>query len=526
MPTPSTATRLPLSDGAAPGVLRGGAHGLEDAVRREHRAVAGAAVLGRAAGDEAGLLGDDVHVLRRRCRRRRRCSSGRRATRRCGRTPAAAPRSCRGRVADDDGLAAAEVDAGAGGLVGHRRERASTSDERGVLAGVGVEAGAAEGGPEGRRVDGDDGAEPARAVLAEHDLLVPCVLEVVGAVEDAHGCPSVGAHAWSQAWRRVGVGVPRDPQASPRPARAGRLACDDDRVSVFAASLRVYEPLAAFEGAERLQLGALRRRRTHRPPAEALRGAQACAACAGRRRTPARASRSTPSSLEVDGVTLVCPWRTALRSQEALLDFCAELPDQVARRVRAGCAARAGRGRARPLAGRARQHDAATPGCRLAGPAAVVRPGRRRGAARSSSASRPTRRGPSSAAGRRGRWSTGRRCRGPAGALARALAVLRRTVDDDAVIAGRRGPRPLARGVPPALARRARLRRPGAPARRRRADRRTSRRGTWPTRWPRWRTATPYAAAAAYARVTARMKALQAVERPTEPDGVPLGTHV
>ena len=38
----------------APGVLGGGAHRLEDAERGEHRAVAGAAVLGRAAGDEVG----------------------------------------------------------------------------------------------------------------------------------------------------------------------------------------------------------------------------------------------------------------------------------------------------------------------------------------------------------------------------------------------------------------------------------------------------------------------------------------
>jgi hypothetical protein len=46
----------------APGVLGRGAHGLEDAVRREDRAVAGPALLGRAPGGEAGLLGDDVHV--------------------------------------------------------------------------------------------------------------------------------------------------------------------------------------------------------------------------------------------------------------------------------------------------------------------------------------------------------------------------------------------------------------------------------------------------------------------------------
>ena len=57
----------------------------------------------------------------------------------------------------------------------------------GGLVGVRVEAGAAEGGAERGRVDGDDRLQAAGAVLAEHDLLVPGVLEVIGAVEDGHG---------------------------------------------------------------------------------------------------------------------------------------------------------------------------------------------------------------------------------------------------------------------------------------------------------------------------------------------------
>jgi hypothetical protein len=168
-------------------VLAGGAHGLEDAVRRQHRAVAGAAVLGRAAGGEVGLLRDDVHVLHV-------------GADVAGRVVAAAERLHEAavrpqqrlglvarRVAEDDGLAAAEVDAGAGGLVGHRLAQLEDVLERVVLAGVRVEARAAERRAERGRVDGDDRLQAAGAVLAEHDLLVPGVLEVVGPVEDAHG---------------------------------------------------------------------------------------------------------------------------------------------------------------------------------------------------------------------------------------------------------------------------------------------------------------------------------------------------
>ena len=46
----------------APGGLGGRAHALEHAVRREHRAVAGAALADGAAGDEAHSCGDHVHV--------------------------------------------------------------------------------------------------------------------------------------------------------------------------------------------------------------------------------------------------------------------------------------------------------------------------------------------------------------------------------------------------------------------------------------------------------------------------------
>ncbi len=88
------------------------------------------------------------------------------------------------------------------------------------------------------------------------------------------------------------------------------------------ASLRVYEPLAAFEGAERAHWEAYVAERVS-PPDERLASVEA----AVRRALPDPGDHA--HVLEIDGVTLVSPWRTALRAQEALLDFCAELPDLV-----------------------------------------------------------------------------------------------------------------------------------------------------------------------------------------------------
>lgn len=94
----------------------------------------------------------------------------------------------------------------------------------------------------------------------------------------------------------------------------------------FAASLRVYEPLAAFTGAERVQWDRYVADGAPFSPqaAVALERAAALAAVV---------QRSLPDVgqhahvLDVDGVTLISPWRTAVRAQEALLDFCADLPD-------------------------------------------------------------------------------------------------------------------------------------------------------------------------------------------------------
>jgi hypothetical protein len=94
------------------------------------------------------------------------------------------------------------------------------------------------------------------------------------------------------------------------------------------ASLRVYEPLAGFEGDEREHWERYLEEGAHftAPMGTAIERTASLAAVV------ARALPDTGEHayvLEVDGVHLVCPWRTAVRSQEALLDFCAELPDLV-----------------------------------------------------------------------------------------------------------------------------------------------------------------------------------------------------
>ena len=78
-------------------------------------------------------------------------------------------------IPDDHGLAAAVVQARQGVLVGHGPGQVEHVGQGRVLAGVRVEARPAEGRTERRRVDGDDGLQPALPVLAEGDLLVPMV---------------------------------------------------------------------------------------------------------------------------------------------------------------------------------------------------------------------------------------------------------------------------------------------------------------------------------------------------------------
>jgi len=108
-------------------------------------------------------------------------------------------------------------------------------------------------------------------------------------------------------------------------AVASLSACQDGRVS-FVASLRVYEPLAGFVGAEREQWERYAAEGAHFGTAagQALERAASLAALVGRT-LPVTGDHAYV--VDVDGVTLVCPWRTDVRAQEALVDFCSELPD-------------------------------------------------------------------------------------------------------------------------------------------------------------------------------------------------------
>ena len=176
------ADRPAVQGRGAPGPLGRGAHALEDAEGGEHRGVAGPAVRDRAAGDERALAGDVVHVLAEGAdvaggvvaavERLHEAAVG--AQQGLGLDP--------GRVADDHGLAAAEVEPGQRRLVGHPAGEVEDVVERVLLGGVGVEAGAAQGRAERGGVDGDDRLQPGRLVVAEHDLLM-----AGGPGEDAGG---------------------------------------------------------------------------------------------------------------------------------------------------------------------------------------------------------------------------------------------------------------------------------------------------------------------------------------------------
>jgi hypothetical protein len=76
------------------------------------------------------------------------------------------------RVGDDDRLAAAEVEAGHGTLVGHPARKAQHVAQRGIGVLVLPHAGAAERGAERGVVDRDDAEVAARRFMGEDHLLV------------------------------------------------------------------------------------------------------------------------------------------------------------------------------------------------------------------------------------------------------------------------------------------------------------------------------------------------------------------
>jgi len=103
-------------------------------------------------------------------------------------------------------------------------------------------------------------------------------------------------------------------------------------VTAFAAHLRVYEPLAAFDGEERRHWEAYLRAGN----IPTVQGGMAMEQHAAVRAVLGRAPGIMPVVgehafvTEVDGVTLLCPWRTRVRACEAVGDFRDPLPDELA----------------------------------------------------------------------------------------------------------------------------------------------------------------------------------------------------
>ena len=206
-------------------------------------------------------------------------------------------------------------------------------------------------------------------------------------------------------------------------AVVGRRLPDPGRASIgrmtaYAAQLRVYEPLAGLPRGpsgprwERVRrAGARPARARGRRWSTRRRAARARSACRPRVLPDLREHAFVT---EVDGVTLVCPWRTRLRAWEAL-----RIPGGAARRdrrrLRPPRGRRGGRRRARALARRAPRAARARADQHLAGAAALVPAGRPPGAGGQPRRARRRRRRPAATAPC-ARWSTARRCRGPAAA--------------------------------------------------------------------------------------------------------------
>ncbi len=103
-------------------------------------------------------------------------------------------------------------------------------------------------------------------------------------------------------------------------------------MTAYLAHLRVYEPLAAFEGPERRRWEAYLA--AGNIPSVAggmeLEHAAGLRALIGRPPTAIPVLGEHAFVTDVDGVTLLCPWRTRLRACEASGDFRELLPDELA----------------------------------------------------------------------------------------------------------------------------------------------------------------------------------------------------
>jgi hypothetical protein len=103
-------------------------------------------------------------------------------------------------------------------------------------------------------------------------------------------------------------------------------------VTAFTAHLRVYEPLAAFDGDERRQWEQYLRAGNIPTVQGGMAMEQAAAVRAVLGRVPGIMPVVGEHAFvtEVDGVTLLCPWRTRIRACEAIGDFRDPLPEELA----------------------------------------------------------------------------------------------------------------------------------------------------------------------------------------------------
>jgi hypothetical protein len=103
-------------------------------------------------------------------------------------------------------------------------------------------------------------------------------------------------------------------------------------MTAYTAHLRVYEPLAAFDGEERRRWADYVGQGTApgRAAGVAAERAAALRALVGAPRSVVPQLAEQAFVTELDGVTLVCPWQTRMRSLEALEEFRARLAEPLA----------------------------------------------------------------------------------------------------------------------------------------------------------------------------------------------------
>ena len=153
-------------------MLGGGPHALQHAERGEHGRVPRTAVRGRAAGHEPALPRDDVHVADVGAHVARGVVAAAEGLDEAAVRPQQGLGLVPPRVADDDGLAATQIQAGARRLVRHRAGQVEHIRERRGLVGERVKPGPAQGRPQGRGINRDDRAQPGIRIGAEYNLLV------------------------------------------------------------------------------------------------------------------------------------------------------------------------------------------------------------------------------------------------------------------------------------------------------------------------------------------------------------------